>query len=106
MSLQFNWSPSEKRIARAAYDKALDVALAKVMSDFKQKAFEATVPAELWDIEGWLKAQRQQIDEVFDYRYSQLPMVFAALIARGYLDRDRLAGLDADKIEAVERYLT
>jgi hypothetical protein len=36
------WSASEKKIARRAFDAALDNALAKVMAEFKAKAAAAT----------------------------------------------------------------
>jgi hypothetical protein len=87
------WSPSEKKIARRAFDTALESALAKVMADFKRKANAATTPSEMWEIEDYLRQQRREIDETFDYRYSQLPLVFARLIREGHLDESRLAGL-------------
>ena len=77
------WSPSEKKIARSAFDTALKSALAKAMAEFKRKANAASTPSEMWEIEDYLRQQRREIDETFDYRYSQLPLVFARLIREG-----------------------
>lgn len=100
-----NWSPSEKKVARRAYDAALEAALASVMAEFKGKASAVTLPSEMWQIEDYLRGQRWEIDEMFDYRYSQLPFVFARLIRQGYLDENLLAGLSQDKREIIRSFL-
>jgi hypothetical protein len=41
------WSSSEKKIARSAFDTALESALAKVMAEFKRKANAASTPSEM-----------------------------------------------------------
>lgn len=99
------WSPSEKKIARRALDTALESALAKVMADFKRKADAATTPSEMWEIEDYLRQQRREIDETFDYRYSQLPLVFARLIREGHLDESLLSGLSEEKYEIIRSFL-
>ena len=95
------WTASEKKTARAAFDEARKTALAKVISEFKAKAKAASTPSDMWEIESYLREQRRDINEVFDYRYSQLPLVFARLIYRGYLDENRLAGLSDDKRQSI-----
>lgn len=86
------WSPSEKKIARRAYEAALDAALSGIMAEFKAKVAAAVTPSDMWAIEDYLRVRRREIDELFDYRYSQLPFVFARLIRDGHLDEARLAG--------------
>ena len=100
------WSPSEKRVAREAFDSALESALAKVMAEFKRRAGAAATPSDLWEIEDYLRQQRRQIDETFDYRYSQLLVVFARLIREGHLDESRLAGLSGEKREILRSFLS
>jgi hypothetical protein len=100
------WSPSEKKIARRAFDLALAAALAKVMGEFKKMADAVTEPAEMWEIEGYIRRQRREIDEIFDYRYSQLLLVFARLIREGHLDESRLAGLSQEKRETIRSLLS
>jgi hypothetical protein len=99
------WTASEKKIARDAYDEALDAALAKIMAECKAKAAAAATPQEIWAIEDYLRRQRREIDEMFDYRYSQLPLVFARLIREGYLDEARLNGLSEEKLEIIRGLL-
>ncbi|MCK1511470.1 hypothetical protein IVB22_02555 [Bradyrhizobium sp. 190] len=99
------WSPSEKKIARRAFDTALESALAKVMAEFKRRANAASTPSEMWEIENYLRQQRREIDESFDYRYSQLPLVFARLIREGHLDEGLLAGLSEEKREIIRSFL-
>jgi hypothetical protein len=103
MSREF---PSEKKIARSAFDAALESALAKVMAEFKRRAEAATTPSDMWEIERYLREQRREIDETFDYRYSQLPLVFARLIRAGHLDERRLGGLSEEKLEIIRSFLS
>ena len=66
-----SWSPSEKKVARAAFDKALERALASIMAEFKRRANAAATPSEMWEVEDYLKEQRRDLDRTFEYRYSQ-----------------------------------
>lgn len=91
------WSSSEKKVARKAFDTALESALGKVMAEFKRRAAAATSPSEMWDVEDYLRAQRREINEVFDFRYSQLFFVFPRLILEGHLDESLLDGLSEEK---------
>lgn len=106
MSQDLKWSPAEKKIARRAFDAALETRLAALVADFKLKASAVTTASELWEIEDYLREQRREIDTIFDYRYSQLSMVFAHLIRRGWLDESRLDGLSEDKREDIRRILS
>ena len=99
------WSASEKKIARRAYEAASESMLAAVVADFKAKAAAVATPSEMWAIEDHLRQQRRQIDEILDYRYSQLPLVFARLIREGYLDEAHLNGLSDEKLEIIRRFL-
>lgn len=99
------WSPSEKKIVRTAFDTALESALAKVTAEFKRKANAASTPSEMWEIEDYLRQRRREIDELFDYRYSQLLFVFARLIRESHLDESLLAGLSEEKLEIIRSFL-
>jgi hypothetical protein len=100
------WSPSEKKIARQAYEAAADIVLARALEEFKIKAAAVATPSDMWDIEDYLRQRRRDLDELLDYRYSQLPFVFARLIHEGYSDEAQLAGLSEDKLEIIRRYLS
>jgi hypothetical protein len=100
------WSASEKKIARRAYEAAAESMLARVMADFKARAAAVATPSEMWAIEVDLRQQRRKIEEMLDYRYSQLPLVFARLIGEGHLDEAQLSGLSEEKLEIIGRFLT
>ena len=95
------WSSSEKKIAREAYDAALKAAITELMAEFKRQASAAASAADLWAVEAYLREQRKEIGEMFDYRYSQLPLVFGWAIRMGYVGEERLAGLSEDKLKIV-----
>jgi hypothetical protein len=95
------WSAAEKKIARRAYDAALEVVLARSMAEFKARAAAAATPSDMWDIEDYLHRRRREIDDIFDYRYSRLLFVFARLIRDGHLDEAALAGLSEEKLAII-----
>lgn len=97
------WSPAEKKIARRAFDKALQVKFAQVMAGLKAKAAAAAAPADIWAIEDYLRDKRREIDAMFDYRYSQLLLVFAILIRQGLLDERDLDGLSEAKLAVIRK---
>ncbi|HEX2725319.1 MAG TPA: hypothetical protein VHN20_05825 [Beijerinckiaceae bacterium] len=95
------WSGAEKKIARRAFEAARDSALAGIVTEFKTKAAAVTTPSEMWELEDYLRERRREIEGAFDYRYSQLPRVFAQLICQGALDEAQLAGLSPDKLAII-----
>jgi hypothetical protein len=97
------WSASEKKIARRAFDAALESALTGTMAEFKANAAAATTPSDMWDIGDWLHRRRREVGELFDYRYSQLTLVFGRLITEGLLDEGRLTGLAEEKLAEIRR---
>ena len=99
------WSGSEKKIARRAFDAAADAALTTVMAEFKKKTAAVATPSDMWDVEDFLRQRRRELDELLDYRYSQLLFVFARLVHEGYLDEAQLTGLSEEKLEAIRRSL-
>ncbi|MCS3448886.1 MULTISPECIES: hypothetical protein [Bradyrhizobium] len=106
MYRDLQWSPAEKKIARKAYDSAVECALAKVMVEFKSRAVAAATPSEMWEVGAYLHQQRGELDEMFDYRYSQLPLVFARLIREQHLDEALLAGLSDEKRQVIRSILS
>lgn len=95
------WSPSEKKIAHEAFDEALQAAIAKLMAEFKRRANAAASESDMWAVEAYLREQRKEITEMFDYRYSRLPSVFAWAIRLGYMNEVRLVGLSEDKLKVI-----
>lgn len=102
----FRWSPSEKKVARRAFDAALEIALGKTMAELKSKVSAMTTADAMWEIEDYLRQQRRKLDQLFDYRYSQLVVVLATLIREGYLEESQLSGLSEDKREEIRSFLS
>jgi len=60
-------------------------------------------PSDLWDLEHYLTERRKQIDHQYDYRHSQLMLVFGKLLRESQLGEEdaRPAGRQAE----VDRFL-
>jgi len=96
-----NWSQTEKRIARKAFDLALSREFDAVIQEVRCRAAAIEAPSALWDPEDFLTKSRKDIDQRYDYRYSDLIEVFASLIWSGRLTEAELNGLGEDKLGAV-----
>jgi hypothetical protein len=105
MMFDLKWSASEKKIARSAYGKAVDSTLAELMAEFKARAAAVATPSDMWEVEAYLREQRRKLADMFDYRYSRLPWVFAQFIREGHLDQARISGLSEDKLEIIRHLL-
>jgi Photoprotection regulator fluorescence recovery protein len=97
------WSAAEKVIARKAFNLALERELQAVIVEAQGKAAMIHEPSDLWDLERYLTQCRQEIDRVYDYRYSVLPLVLAKLLSNGRLVEDELHGLGEDKLGCIQR---
>ena len=102
---ELKWSPSEKAIARRAYQAALQKELQQIVDDAQKRMARIRTPSELWDLENWLGKCRRQIDDKYDYGYSVLPMVLAGLVYEGWLPESDLSGLRPDKMDMIRSYL-
>lgn len=100
------WSDSEKQIARRAYESALGTALAAIMKEFKARVAAAVTSSDMWAVEDYLRQRRREVDEIFDYRYSRLLLIFPRLIRDGHLDEAQLAGLSEDKLTIIRSTLS
>jgi Photoprotection regulator fluorescence recovery protein len=92
------WSAEEKKIARRIFDEALQRELDAVIQKIKHMALDIKTPADLWKMEDYLTRTRKAIDEKYDYRYSQLPLVFAQLVREGRISYEDLDGLAENKL--------
>ncbi|HSB11136.1 MAG TPA: hypothetical protein VLM38_16730 [Blastocatellia bacterium] len=99
------WSRNEKVIARRAYEKALSRELAAIADEVRRRAKRITEPHHIWALHDYLTKKRKEVDEKYDYRYSQLVFVFAVLIRDGWLKEAELAGLADDKLTRIRGIL-
>ena len=101
---ELTWSPSEKVIARKAFDVALSRELHEVIQEAKQMASQIRQSSDLWDLEHYLTKRRKEIDRKYDYRYSQLTHVFGKLLQERRLGEEELRGLGEDKLKSIRSY--
>ena len=96
---ELRWSKAERAIARKAFDQALNQELQEVIQQAKQMAAEVKEPYELWELEQYLTQRRKEIDRKYEYRDSQLTLVFGTLLHEGRLTGEQLRGLSEDKLK-------
>ena len=80
-----HWSPTEKKIARRAFDAAYGREIAAIMEELRRKVGGMKSAKDLWQIEDFLRERRDEVDWKYDYRYSQLIYVFSILHHQGFL---------------------
>ena len=97
------WSHSEKKIARRAFDAALARELAALLVSVKQRAAGACEPDDIWVLYDFLTATRKELDRKYDYRYSQLVFVLARLVGEKWITLGDLEGLKEDKLADIRR---
>lgn len=101
---ELKWTDAEKKVARKVFDAALDAELAEILAEFKSRAAKATEPEEMWSVEEYLNARRKHIDTKYDYRYSQLILLFGNLLREGRISEADLRGLSPEKIDRIRRF--
>ncbi len=101
----FKWSGAEKQVAKRAFNAALEREYGKLLRQTREMAAQMQEGADLWRLHDFLTDKRRKIDEKYDYRYSQLIMVFARLIHEGWLSLEELQGLAEDKLATIRQIL-
>ena len=97
------WSAAEKKLAHRVFEAALTAELAEIIADFKARAAAVAEPHEMWSIHGYLERKQREIDRKYDYRYSQLLLVFAQLLRQGRIQEAQLTGLSEEKLAYIQR---
>ena len=96
---EITWSKSEKKIAKHAYDKAYQRECDSIIQEIKN--YELEKPEDIWSLREMLIDRSNEIDGIYDFRYSRLIIVFAVLLKRGFLDMHNLEGLQEEKLERI-----
>ena len=97
------WTPSEKKVARKAFDRAFERQCASIKAEAEKMIANCAVPSDIWRIHDYLSQRRRTVDALYDYRYSVLLKVFAKLLCDGWLVESDLAGLAEEKIDRIKR---
>ena len=99
---EFNWSQSEKKIAKEAFDKAYQNEMIEIKNELIKKLNGLKDLQEIWRIHDYLSHRRKEVDKKYDYRYSVLIILFGRLYYEGYLKEKDLEGLSQEKIERIK----
>jgi hypothetical protein len=97
------WTDGEKKIARRVFEAALHRELAEVMAEFKSRAARAKEPEDVWAVQDYLVQARRDIDKKYDYRYSQLDLVFGRLLREKRIEELELKGLAEETLAYIRR---
>lgn len=97
------WTTAEKKIARRAFDAALAGEFAELMDELRKRSAMLASPADTWDMHHYLSNRLHEIERRYDFRYSQLVIVFGRLMRETRISERDIEGLAAEKIEAIRR---
>ena len=92
------WTQAEKKHARKLFDIGLQRELMAVISEFKEKAASATTPEQMWAVSDYLLRKRREVEEKYDFRYSQLLVVFGKLLRENWIEEEELQHFGEEKI--------
>lgn len=95
------WSQSEEKIARHAFDTAYQREMEAIIAEVKVQSDAIASLDDVWKLHDFLSVRRHELDGKYDYRYSELTFVFARLVKEGWLELKELDGLDPDKLTKV-----
>jgi Photoprotection regulator fluorescence recovery protein len=97
------WTAYEKKVARKAFDAALDRHLATITTEAKWMMGKVSRPSDLWKLEEYLSENRKAVDRLYQFKYSDLLRVFSILMRDGWLKEADLVGLSSGKIADIKR---
>lgn len=72
------WTHAEKKVARRAFDAALQRGFAAALAEFRRRAAQVRDIDDLWQIEAWLRATRREIDETYAEPHAAPPAAVAS----------------------------
>ena|ERR1700730_12486960 len=99
---EVRWTATEKKTARRAFDKAVERHCTRITTEARRMLEKVTTPSDIWRVQEYLSNQRKLVDRIYQYRYSDLLLVFSRLMRDGWLTEADLAGLQEEKIATIK----
>ena len=96
-----SWSKSQKKHARELFDLALEREYKELIEEINSLKVESR--DEVWELRDRLNQKAKEMDRKYDYRYSQLILVFAQLLREGYLSLEELSVLGEEKLDEIKK---
>ncbi len=100
---EVRWTAAEKKVARRAFDQALERHLSAITAEAKRIMANVADPTDLWQLEAYLTESRKTVDRIYQFRYSHLLQVFSVLMRDDWLKEADLVGLQPEKIADIKR---
>ena len=92
------WTAAEKKVARKAFENALERHLSAITAEAKRMMANVADPSDLWQVEAYLTESRKTVNRMYQFRYSDLLRVFSILMQHEWLKEADLVGLHLEKI--------
>lgn len=96
------WTASEKKTARRAFDKAFERHCTEITAEAMRMLENVTAPSDIWRVHEYLSEHRKTVDQIYQYKYSDLLLIFTRLMRDGWLTEADLAGLQEEKIARIK----
>ena len=93
------WTKTEKKIAKKVFDLAKSRAYQDLIDTINSKVINSQ--NQIWELRDLLNEKAKEFDDKFDYRYSQLLILFMRYINEGLLGIEELEGLSENKIDII-----
>jgi len=97
------WTAAEKKVARKAFENALERHLSAITAEAKRMMANVADPSDLWQVEAYLTESRKTVNRMYQFRYSDLLRVFSILMQHDWLKEADLVGLQPEKIADITR---
>lgn len=97
------WTAAEKKVARRAFDQALERHLSAIIAEAKRMMANVVSSSDLWGVEAYLTESRKTVDRIYQFRYSDLLRVFSVLMRDEWLHEADLVGLQSERIADIKR---
>jgi len=96
------WSPKEKRVAREVFERAALAEEHELLANCKMKAASLKNIEDLNSLQYWIQEAERAYQEKYDYRYSQLIIVFGRLLREQRISIEELGELDKEKLAYIK----
>lgn len=88
------------------FESAVEAELAELIERFKTRAAAVQTAEEMWAVGDYLKEAQREFESKYDYRYSELILVFGRLVREGRISESQLEGLSQEKRDVIHRMVT
>jgi hypothetical protein len=102
----FTWSKAQKEAATRAFQAASGRDCEAIRREVEAMLHSSKDARVVWRLEDYLSQRRREHDELFDYRYSVLPLVFARLLREELLSEEELSGIGEEKLREIRKVLS